>query len=258
MRPKALPVLLIALIAASILRAGLMMPNDVDHARFEPGVAVVEVFTSAWGHDCAAAEAEVSRAVWLQSGHDNRVYALAFHVNDRDAPKRADPFAQRRHAQRHLLYALKARSPTLHTPQVVVNGRPISAAYTAQPLSRRIKKALAAEPEVALTVEAAFSNDPKNVIVTFDATDAPRAALINVALVHEGTTPRAKPRSKVPTVLAFASLDLAAQRKGALQIPFPDYLERDEAAIVAYVQDGTTLAVLGATRVGFVLPATER
>ena len=89
----------------------------------EPPLVLIELFTSQGCSSCPPADAWLSKIGQGAQG-DRRVVALAYHVDYWDNLGWVDPFSHAHWTQRQQRYdAVVFRTPSIYTPQLIVNGK---------------------------------------------------------------------------------------------------------------------------------------
>ena len=213
----------------------------------EPGVALVELFTSEGCSSCPPADDALARLV--AEGHPG-VIALAYHVDYWDHLGWRDPYGSAAHSARQRRYA-----PTLdrrvYTPQAVVNGTTGVVGSRERALREIVGRALASPQEVPLAVRV--RREGGAVTVTPEAAGAvPEGAVVRAALVQrEAATDVARGENGGRRLEhVHVVRDLAAGAAGPLALAVPPEaagLEAGGLFVAAWVQEGETGPVLGAT-----------
>lgn len=121
-----------------------------------PGVAVVELFTSEGCSSCPAADAAVARIAAAAERNGSPVFTLEQHVDYWDYLGWRDPFDDARFSQRQAGY--RALSHSTYTPQAVVNGREETVGSDESRLRELISRALAAAVTTRLELTAGWSD----------------------------------------------------------------------------------------------------
>ena len=125
--------------------AALFMPQV---GRAQPAPVVVELFTSQGCSSCPPADALLAEL----AGADG-VIALALHVDYWDYLGWTDSFAKPRYTERQRAYAKAAKSRTIFTPQMVVQGAERLKGHDAERIRDRIEAHRMRDAPVGLTLE---------------------------------------------------------------------------------------------------------
>ena len=216
------------------------------------GVAVVELFTSEGCSSCPPAEAALAELIAKSKGRP--VYALAFHVDYFDGLGWADPFASRTFTDRQVKYAGVLKGNEVYTPQVVVNGSVDVLGSDRATLQAAVADAIA-QP-VTATLAGTVTRVGESLRVAVTTAGLPAGAIVNAALVEDQLTSdvrrgenggRRLVHDRV--VRALRSGEADAHGNVTLDLPVPEGVRRDRAAIVLLGQSAADLHVLGAAEV---------
>ena len=125
--------------------AALSVPQD---GRAQPAPVVVELFTSQGCSSCPPADALLAELAGAEG-----VIALALHVDYWDYLGWADSFAAPKYTERQRAYAKAAKSRTIFTPQMVVQGAERLKGHDAERIRDKIEAHRMREAPVGLTLE---------------------------------------------------------------------------------------------------------
>jgi len=120
-----------------------------------PGVAVVELFTSEGCSSCPAADAAVARVAAVAERRGSPVFTVELHVDYWDYLEWRDPFDDVRFSERQAGY--RALSGSTYTPQAVVNGVKETVGSDEARLNELISSALAGRASTQLMLTAEWS-----------------------------------------------------------------------------------------------------
>ena len=215
-----------------------------------PGFAVVELFTSEGCSSCPPADVELSKLVAAARASGARVYPLAFHVDYWNRGGWADRFSDAAYSARQRAYRAALRLDQVYTPQAVVNGTTEFVGSQADRLSAAVAAGLAATP--AATVRVTPTVDGQTVHAAVDVT-AGAGDVVNVAIVERGLSSDVSGGENGgrhlrhdDVVRGFATADVASGGHQTVDVPLPVGAVRAKVSVIAYVQDGRTMRVLGA------------
>lgn len=113
----------------------------------QPAPVVLELYTSQGCASCPPADALLGELARIDG-----VIALALHVDYWDYLGWADSFGQAAYADRQRAYAKAAKSRTVYTPEMVVQGTDRLKGHDAERIRERIAAHQASSPSVALTL----------------------------------------------------------------------------------------------------------
>ncbi len=214
-------------------------------------VAVVELFTSEGCSSCPPADRVLADLVKHARTSGRRVYALGFHVDYWNSLGWRDPFSDAAYSQRQRKYATALAEEQVYTPQMIVNGQAGFVGSNPARADREIAAALATPATVALAVEA--RRDGPRVHVNYRAAGAPKGAVVCVAWTESAATTRVargenagRTLAHVNVVRSFVTRALEASGAGSVTLSAGG---GDAGEVVAFVQDGRSLHVLGASAI---------
>lgn len=220
------------------------------------GVAIVELFTSEGCSSCPPADDLLATLVDEAAKQGTHVYPLSFHVDYWDNLGWADRFASAAFSQRQRAYASLAASRQVYTPQMIVNGTGGFVGSDEREAKKQIVAALATP--AAVTVELIALIDPKSpadkrlVKIQYAVEGSMRGARLSLAVVERGLKTEVKRGENARRSLrhenivrAFVELDVK-ENKGSAELTLPPDLKAENAQLIGYVQDLTSMQVRGA------------
>ncbi|MEM6647163.1 MAG: DUF1223 domain-containing protein [Bacteroidota bacterium] len=231
-----------------ILLAGVL-GWDVVPTAVTDRVAVVEYFTSEGCSGCPRADHLLGRL--LEEDLGENVIFLSFHVDHFDTPTWQDPYSNPLFSARQRGYSLTL-GEALFTPQMVVNGTDLRIGSR----EHEVRGAIAAALDRPVPYQPAVRvqrTDAGVAVVDYSLSEGISNAVVNIALV-EATRPRQSPPYQLDgrtlahenVVRRFQTVwGKPGQHKFTLALP--DDLNATAASVVVYLQDATTMQVLGAT-----------
>ena len=222
---------------------------------------VVELFTSQGCSTCPPADRLLSQ---LGSGaQPGQVIALAYHVDYWNQIGWTDPFSSHRWSERQAKYGRALGVSSIYTPQLVVNGRSECVGNKRDEVMRKIAEARAAEPvgKVSLSAEEVAGGRGRKLLVKVGARiERPAHGLdLWVALTQSGLTTDVRGGENKSATLhddfvvrqlkkAFSvSGKEGAERSSEMTFAIDsDWGDASRLAVVAFLQDPSTLAIQGA------------
>jgi hypothetical protein len=212
--------------------------------------ALVELFTSEGCSSCPPADALLARldAQARASGAD--VYPLSFHVDYWNGLGWSDPFSDAAYSDLQGAYARVLGGGTF-TPNMIVNGADSFVGSDEAHAARSIATALGARPTSGIVVEATLRDAV--IDVHLRTTSAPPDAKILVAVVQASATSTATRGENAGRTLRHVDVvraldSVAATPVAEARLAVPPALARDGAAVVAWVEDPSTMRVVAAAR----------
>jgi|HubBroStandDraft_3_1064219.scaffolds.fasta_scaffold10842_2 hypothetical protein len=220
---------------------------------------VVELFTSQGCATCPPADHLLSQL----GSQGEQVIALAYHVDYWNQLGWSDPFSSRKWSERQERYGRMLGVGSIYTPQLVVNGRAECVGNKRDDVLRKIADARSAEAaaKVSLAAEEVGEGRGRKVRIKVGArVERPGQGLdLWVALTQSGlsTAVRAGENKSATLHDDFVVRQLrkafsipgkrGAERSGELTIDVDsDWGEAPRLAVVAFVQEPSTLAIRGA------------
>lgn len=218
-----------------------------------PGAfALVELFTSEGCSSCPPADQALDDLAADAERRALPIYALSFHVDYWNSLGWVDPFSTSAYTRRQEAYAGRAGSRGLYTPQMVVNGGEGFIGSDRARARHDVDQALGTAPpsprRLALRVELARPS----VRVDIDAPELPPGSYLNVALAERVRTQHVARGENGGRTLRHRNVvrafeALRPRGPGPFHVELPAAgLDPASLVVVAYAQDPTTLAVLGA------------
>lgn len=215
-------------------------------------VAVIELFTSQGCSSCPPADRLLMETADKAATAKQPVYALSFHVDYWDRLGWRDPFSDARFTARQRQYARQLGLETVYTPQAVLNGKQEFVGSNRARLTSLLADALNQSAPVAIQVKAMQKG--QSVVVDTKLAGTLSGAVLNVALVSNTVSTvvsRGENAGKTLThnnvVRAFTTV--RATESGQVTLPVPTNFDPANGAVITYLQNEKTLAVLGAERV---------
>lgn len=225
------------------------------------GIAVIELFTSEGCSSCPPADEALADIRASALREEKRVYPLAFHVDYWNRLGWTDPYSDAAYSDRQRAYAEAFRTDEIYTPQMIVNGREEFTGSDRGRAARAIQTALEKPAAVTLTV-AAESLQGDALTVRYTAASSPAGAVVCVAVVESGLETGVKRGENAGRRLRHENVVRAFQRskldhgeEGRAVLKLPAAMVRDHARVIAYLQDISTMAILGAADSPLPAPA---
>jgi len=241
-----------ALAVSGCSRAAAALP-DHDRADAATGFAVVELFTSEGCSSCPPADKVLSEIAEEAKRSGRHVYPLAFHVDYWNELGWRDPFSSAWATNRQRAYGQAFEQRGMYTPQMIVNGRDAFVGSDRQRALRTIEADLA-ERAVA-EIELRSVSEPSGIGVTFAVSAAPADAKLHVALVELATESKVTAGENAGRTLRhanvvrqFRTVSLEDGARGHISFPSRQGAAPEKFAVIAYLQDSKTMAIVGAAR----------
>jgi hypothetical protein len=216
-------------------------------------VAVIELFTSEGCSSCPPADALLSEILRDARAKNQPVYALAFHVDYWDRLGWRDPYSDPAHSARQRVYGQKFHRDSIYTPQMIINGVTEFTGSDRPRATKEIAKALEQPANVTVKLTLTQGKKPNTITVTYDLNPLPKNATINIALVERNLQTKVLRGENATRTLSHDNVVRAVQSlpveklHAQLDLHLPENLHRQNASIIAYVQDDSmhTLGAIG-------------
>ena len=228
--------------------------GDGDAASPAAPVAVVELFTSEGCSSCPPADNVLGKIVETSRKDGRRVFALAWHVDYWDRLGWTDPFSSAAATRRQNEYARAFNASGVYTPQMVVNGRTEFTGSNDGKAKAAVDAALSRRSEVGVTLQSLLVRGDR-VTAKYELSATPAAANLVVALVERGLSTRVERgenggrtlrHENVVRSFRVVPLKGADAARGDVELTLPHGVDATKASLIAFVQDGRTMAVAGA------------
>lgn len=243
-------------------------PSPGGDGAIAPAFALVELFTSEGCSSCPPADALLGELASRGRTKGLSIYCLAFHVDYWNQLGWTDPFSAAEYSTRQKTYARVMRSPQIYTPQMIVNGTEEFVGSDRLRAEHVIDAALSRSASVKLNLQAARergdSQEPSPTAtvattrVTYAVTGGPKNAVLHVAAVESGLASSVSRGENAGHVLrhenvvrAFSTVPLEKGMAGTVTLTVPQGTVAGHTSIIGYVQDGSTMAILGAAAIPY-------
>jgi hypothetical protein len=218
------------------------------------GFAVIELFTSEGCSSCPPADAVVAK---IQNESDGKpIYILAFHVDYWNRLGWKDVFSSADYSRRQSQYASWLKTSEVYTPQIVVNGQKEFVGSEEGTLRNAIKTNLqkdAADQVMLSNIKV----DQGKVSLSYQTQGNINHVALLVALVQKSAQTKVErgenaghTLSHVQIVRALQSLNLK-DGSGSETISLPPNFDPKGSELIAFLQDTSTGAIIGATKAAF-------
>ena len=234
--------------------APIAMAQDV-----YPAFAVVELFTSEGCSSCPPADALLAKLDAIASKEHRPIYVLSMHVDYWNGLGWRDPFSQKEFTRRQWAYADILGATQVYTPQMVINGlKSFNGADASQAIDE-INQALktVAKAKIALQVKA----DDRKIGLTYQIQGDYQGTQLHVCLIQLHASSDVTQGENAGRQMAHVNIVrdmktlVASTDRGSIDIDRSILSKAQQGAVVAFLQDSTSGAVLAAARVE--LPAIE-
>ena len=180
---------------------------------------------------------------------ERRVFALSFHVDYWNRLGWKDPFSQAIFSDRQRRYARVLDDHRVYTPQIIVNGTDGFVGSHRGRAEEGIREALTREARFTIEIKARI--DTNAVFVDYALNEVPKQSVINIALVERDLSvevPRGENAGRLlqhhNVVRTF--MHISPEKNGRVQIVVPKGVNLARTSIIGYVQNRTTMKILGA------------
>ena len=240
--------LLIAM--ASSLAVGVLGTDAFASGAAPQRFAVVELFTSEGCSSCPPADAALARVERDAAGSRDPLLVLEWHVDYWDYLGWKDPYSSALATERQTAYA-RALGGSLYTPQAIINGtKVVSYAGDADQIEADARPFLSARPTVDVQVRAAVNGPSARIRAT--VTGARAGEVLVLALVERGLGATPTRGENAGVRLSHSEVVRTARVMAAggqdVDLPLPAGLDPERSEVIAFIQDATSMAILGAGR----------
>ena len=208
---------------------------------------MVELFTSEGCSSCPPAD---ELAIKLSKEYPGNVYFLSYHVDYWNYLGWKDKFSNAAFTRRQGHYAEIFNLNSIYTPQAVINGKKEFVGSDQNRLRKTIMDELKDKSSADLSIEARVAG--ANISVSYK-TQTSDKNLLNIAIVQlnaETAVKRGENSGRhlkhINIVRDFQTNSLIQTAEGNLEFKIPTDLLPNEMKVIAFVQDKTSLKILGA------------
>jgi hypothetical protein len=185
----------------------------------------------------------------LSKEYPGNVYFLTYHVDYWNYLGWKDRFSSAAYTEKQKEYATAFNLNSIYTPQAVVNGKKEFVGSDQTRLRKTIMEEMKSKPVIDLSIGTKLTGD--NILVSYKTLLSDRY-LLNVALVqlHAETAVKNGENSgrylkHINVVREFHTASLSQKAEGQLDFKIPEGLSESEIKVIAFIQDKSTLKILG-------------
>lgn len=218
------------------------------------GFAVVELFTSEGCSSCPPADAVVAKI--QKESDDKPIYILAFHVDYWNRLGWKDVFSSADYSRRQNQYASWLKLSEVYTPQIIVNGKTEFVGSEEGTLRNAIKANLQKDAVAGITLSDIKVDGDKASLNYQTKGNISNTALLFAVVQKSAQTKVERGEnaghtlSHVQIVRSLQSLSLKGSN-GSESITLPKGFEAKGTELVAFLQNTSTGAIIGATKAEF-------
>ncbi len=213
--------------------------------------ALIELFTSEGCSSCPPADRLLSAIIDEAIRQKQNIYALSFHVDYWDYIGWKDPYSRKSYSDRQRRYAQAFKTTRIYTPQMIVNGQHEFVGSSRRKSQDAIVAAFTSKAISSVRLNN-FSSEASAFRFDYRVSHLPAGAIINFALVEQDLEQNVSSGENRGRVLqhdnVVRSFRTAVSAQGTISLELPDDLQYEKSAVIAYVQNAESMAVLGATR----------
>ena len=240
--------------ATTLLCASFILGTTVWSEESQPeSFALVELFTSEGCSSCPPADRLLGMILSAARRDKERLFPLAFHVDTWNHLGWVDPFSDPAYSRRQEEYARAFHLKAPYTPQMVVNGVDEFVGSNMWRARGGLTKAMKTPARAAVVLRLQPAKAPDALLVDYKVAGAPANALVHIALVERGVMSKVLKGENAGRALRhenvvriFKTVPLGAQAEGEVELKLPSTFVRRNLSVIGYVQDPTTLAIVGA------------
>jgi hypothetical protein len=252
MLSRVIPVVAVAGLLPWVLLAGMAdEPGGPDPA----GFALVELFTSEGCSSCPPADRLAGAIARKARTEDAPVYVVAFHVDYWDRLGWPDRFASAEFTKRQHRYAEATNSDRVYTPQMIVNGRVEFVGSDKRRAERAIAESRRRPAEAALRITTVAGDTRLTATIRVHTKRDAEHLVVNAVVVEDGLTTEVKRGENNGRRLdhdavarGFATVPATTDVPVTITVEVPAEVVREHAALVVFLQDTQSMAILAAAR----------
>lgn len=243
-----LNLVLISVVAVTIVSAtSLSKPA----ATANKPVAIIELFTSQGCSSCPPADRLLMETAKQAAANHQPVYALSFHVDYWDRLGWRDPFSDARYTARQRQYARQLGLASVYTPQAVLNGKQEFVGSNRARLTSLLTDAL--RQPAASTIQLTATQKGQSVFVDTKLAGLLSDAVLHIALVSNSVSTAVSKGENAGHTLTHnnvvrAFTTVRATENSQATLPIPPNFNPADGAVITYLQNEKTGAILGAER----------
>ncbi|MEO1049234.1 MAG: DUF1223 domain-containing protein [Bacteroidota bacterium] len=223
------------------------LPTAVEADKF----VIIELFTSQGCSSCPAADRLLSQIIDEAQKNDLPIYGLSFHVNYWNYLGWKDPYSSENFTNRQREYASQFRLSSIYTPQMVVNGSSEFVGSNQSAASGQIKNAISQQAKATISLSHLnvkdgvvdfkydFKGDSENIILNL--------ALVERNLEDDVTRGENRGRKLRHDNVVRELKTIKPSTNGTEQLSIPKGAKLDDLTVIAYAQQKSDLAIIGAT-----------
>ena len=227
--------------------------GDAKSAAGAEPVAVVELFTSEGCSSCPPAEQFLGEIAREAVARRRRILPIEFHVDYWNHLGWKDPFSSALYTERQRRYVRASGANGAYTPQMIVNGTEEFVGSDRARARRAIDAALSRP--AATTVEASVHLASGAARIRYEIRGTRADAEVGIVLVESGLVSHVRGGENDGRTLEHTSVARGfitrpvGNGSGTVDLELAPATTKTRRAIVVFVQDPKTMAILGATDV---------
>ncbi len=255
--------------AAGILSTSALLGNVEPEPRPTPQssqvaaqpFAIIELFTSEGCSSCPPADKLLGEIASEARRSGRNIFSLAFHVDYWNSLGWVDPYSDQTYSRRQRAYGRAFKIKRSYTPQMIVNGTEQFVGSDRAKVHESVQTALTRPAPVRVTLRAKWQPVPETVAVSYEVVGARAEKLVlHIALVERGLNSkvsrgenagRTLTHDNVVRVFKTVPLRDGTKRQVELKLKIPPTIVQQNAIVMAYVQDPTSMVILGAASAAF-------
>lgn len=216
------------------------------------GIAVVELFTSEGCSSCPPADRLLSEIAQKAREKNQNIYPLSFHVDYWNYIGWTDPYSDASFSDRQRQYAQAFKTSRIYTPQMIVNGQKEFVGSSSSQAHSAISSALKMAASAKINLKASDLEDGV-INVNYKVEGLPAGHVVNLALVERHLEQQVQRGENSGRTLkhdnVVRAFNTAKSAEGAVHLQASSEVRLENCAVIGYVQDGTTMRIIGASAV---------
>ena len=216
--------------------------------------AVVELFASEGCSSCPPADDFLRELTQESLAQGARIFTLSFQVDYWNNLGWVDPFSQHQFTQRQQRYSQAFQSPSIYTPQMIINGLYGFVGSDESSARKFIHQVLEVQPANKITLTADMTESSR-IAVSYQCKELAANAVLNFALVERGLESHVTDGENAGRTLKhdnivreFKTMPLT-EKEGVYKFAHPQAKDLSQYSIIAYVQNADDMKITAANKI---------
>jgi hypothetical protein len=215
------------------------------------GFAILELFTSQGCSSCPPADAVLAKYALQENPN---IIPLAFHVDYWNYIGWKDPFSKSQFTDRQRNYVNQLHAQGNYTPQLVINGKYELVGSKENSIENIVKKEITVKNQFQIDIKKSVISE-KTLTIEFETNATAANVITNLALVKKKEFTSIKrgensglKQTNYNIVFDFKTVKSHSNATNKVSFVFDSEKVASDFIVVAYLQNSTTGAIVGATK----------